>query len=109
MNVAEAIKHLKKVLPYIHSIEPIGKNLFTVKYAAWCIDEENRTARELIKWAKAHSSENNQNTKIRRIVKTADKKMNRRETKKAIKSEDFDKIPQHGKVAMEDSGLAQDL
>lgn len=96
MNVAEAIKHLKKVLSYIHSIEPIGKNLYKVKYAAWVIDEENRTARELIKWAKAH----NQNTIIRRIVKNADKRMNRRETKKAINSEDFDKIPQHGKVTI---------
>ena len=109
MHVAEAIQHLKKVLPYIHTIEPIGKNLFTVKYAAWVIDEENMTARKLIKWAKAYSSENNQNTKIRSIIKKTDKKMNRRETKKAIKFEDFDKIPQHGKVAMEDSGLTQDL
>ena len=35
MHVAEAIQHLKKVLPYIHTIEPIGKNLFTVKYASY--------------------------------------------------------------------------
>jgi hypothetical protein len=109
MNTAEAIQHLKKVKFYIHSIELIGKNLFKIKYATSVIDGEMITARELIKLAKVYSSENNQNTKIRSIIKKTDKKMNRRETKKAIKSEDFDKIPQHGKVAMEDSGLAQDL
>lgn len=102
MNVAEAIKHLKKIKSYVHSIEPIGKNLYKVKYAAWCIDEENRTARELIKWAKAYSSENNQNTTIKRHVKKFDNDKNRSATRDALRTEEFDKIPQHGKVAMDD-------
>jgi hypothetical protein len=101
MNTAEAIQHLKKVVSYIHSIEPIGKNLFKIKYAAWVIDEEMITARKLIKWAKAYSSENNQNTALKKNLKRFDKKKNHTATRDALKTEEFDKIPQHGKVSQD--------
>lgn len=101
MHVAEAIQTLKKRLDYIHSIEPIGKNLYKVKYAAWIIDEEERTARQLIKWAKVYTSDSKQNTMIKRNIKHFDHKKNRSATRDAINSNDFEKIPQQGKVSVE--------
>jgi uncharacterized protein with WD repeat len=101
MNTAEAIQHLKKSMSYLHSIDPIGKNLFKIKYATSVIDGEMITARELIKLAKTYSSENNQNTALKKNLKRFDKKKNHTATRDALKTEQFDKIPQHGKVSQD--------
>ena len=102
MNVADAINHLKNRKHWIHSIELVGKNLYKVKYKGFILEEENVTARELIKMAKIYSSENNQNTAIKKNVKKFDNDKNRAATRDVIKTEDFDKIPQNGKVKPED-------
>lgn len=102
MDVDEAIEILKKQQNWFHSVEKIGKNLYKVKYRGGYRQEDTMTARELIKSAKVYSSENNQNTAIKRNVKKFDNDKNRTATRDAIKSENFDKIPQRGKVAMDD-------
>jgi uncharacterized protein with WD repeat len=102
MNTAKAIQHLKKSMSYIHSIELIGKNLFKIKYATSVLDGEIITARELIKLAKTYSSENNQNTALKKNIKRFDKKKNHTATRDALKTEEFDKIPQNGKVKSHD-------
>lgn len=101
MNTKEAIKILKERVSYIHTIEKDGKN-FVVYYKAWIIESDVYSARQLIKWAKSYTSENNQNTASKRNVKKFDNGKNRTATRDAIKSENFDKIPQRGKVAMDD-------
>lgn len=56
------------------------------------------TQREIIKWARVYTSDNNQNTKFKEPLKKYDHIRNRRATKKAIKEENFDNIPQKDKV-----------
>jgi hypothetical protein len=101
MHTPEAIRILKKRLSYIHSIEPIGKNLYKVKYAAWFVDDEDMTSRQLIKWAKVHTADSKQNTAIKSNIKHYDHHKNRTATRDAIKTENFDIIPQGNKVVAE--------
>lgn len=103
MNTAEAINHLKNRKHWIHSIHKTGRNLYNVKYKGFILEGEVLTARELIKMAKAYSSENNQNTAIKKNVKKFDNDKNRAATRDAIKSDRFDKIPQNSKVKCDDA------
>lgn len=102
MTVDEAIQTLKKRKDWFHTAEKIGKNLYKVKYRGFITQEETMTAREIIKAAKAYSSENNQTTAIKKNLKHFDNAKNRTATRDAIKKGDFDKIPQKGKVKEED-------
>lgn len=101
MHTADAIRILKERVPYIHSIEPIGKNLYKVSYAAFIIDSEEKTARKLIKWARVYTSENKGNSVMKRSIKHYDHKKNRTATRDIINTEEFERIPQNGKVAEE--------
>lgn len=102
MTVNQAIDTLKKRKDWFHTAEKIGKNLYRVTYRGGYLQEETLTAREIIKIAKAYSSENNQTTTIKKNVKKFDNAKNRSATRDAIKTEDFEKIPQNGKVATDD-------
>lgn len=91
MNVDQAIKHLKK----------IGWTVFKIsenEYDAHRIGEKdnpiissfnsNYTARKLIKLASAYSSENNQNTKIKKNVKHFSNGKNRTKQRNVMTSSD---------------------
>lgn len=102
MTVNEAIETLKKRKDWFHSAEKIGKNLYKVKYRGGYLQEDTMTAREIIKFANAYSSENNQNTAIKKNIKKFDNDKNRTATRDAIQIGDFDSIPQNGKVSKDD-------
>lgn len=72
-------------------IEKVNKDL----YQDHLYDGEpiDLTAREVIKLAKAYTSENKQSTSIKKNVKHFSNGKNRSKTRDALKTEDFDKIP----------------
>lgn len=106
MNTEEAIKILRRE-GYTVALE---ENLGDKKVQRYIIDREFScpndkpflmTARELIKWARCYTSENNHNSAIKRNIKEFDHIKDRRATKRAIKEERWDDIPLKGKVKEE--------
>lgn len=85
----QAMEHLNKRKGW--RIEMVNANLYLDHHT----DGEpiEYTARQLIKLAKVWSSENNQETAIKKNVKRFSNRKNRTKTRDAIKNEDFDKIP----------------
>lgn len=109
MNTEEAIKILRREGYTVTPEENLGDKRGQPRYI---VDREFNlpngkpffyTARELIKWAKCYTSENNRTTAMKRNIKKYDRIKNRRATKKAIKEERWDDIPLNGKVKEEDS------
>jgi hypothetical protein len=105
MNTSEAISILKKRCgSWMSSIEPIENGKYLVRYSRRQppYNSEILTSRAIIKLARIWTSDNNQNTSMKKNVKNFDKSKNRSATRDAIQIGDFDAIPQNGKVKSED-------
>lgn len=109
MNTKEAIAQLTKSGI---KVDRVSKNKFRVwdvrgdvrvkyNYKTWDT-KEFWTGREIVDLASVFSSENKQNTTMKKNIKKFDKSKNRRETRDLISKEDFDKIPQNKKTKTED-------
>ena len=98
-TVEQALERLK-TRPYFHIVK-INDNLYQDHY---CDGEPvDYTARELIKLSKVYSSENRQNTSMKKNLKHYTNRKNRSHTRDLLKTEDFDKIPnQNDLVATDD-------
>jgi uncharacterized protein with WD repeat len=102
MTVDEAIKTLKERKDWFHTAEKIGKNLYRVYYRGGYLQEDTMTAREIIKSAKAYSSENNQETAIKKNLKKYSNCKDRAATRDNLRKEEFDKIPSKKRVKEDD-------
>lgn len=105
MNVKKAIETLLKYKSQrgIQSIEKVG-NKYHVKYNFTILGAPSiheYSARELIKFARVYTSDNEQHTAIKTSLKTNSKK-NRTKVRDAIKTESFDDIPQNGEMFKDD-------
>jgi hypothetical protein len=91
-NTANAIQRLKKMGYTVSEVN--GK--FLIKRSTWnasyISEDDFRTPRQLIKFAKIFSSENNQNTALLKIVKEMTNSKNRAFTKNVMKTKDEEKI-----------------
>jgi len=105
MNVQESIKHLQRIgyvvekhLGGKYKIHRIGQSEFP--------DIENffYSQRDLIKYAKVFSSENNQNSAIKRRIKKFDNSKNRAATRALLKKneETIDSFGPNAKLKRED-------
>lgn len=113
MNCDEATLHLAK---RGIKVDKIGKNQFRVwdeKGKVWMPYRSKKTTlrpdiykdgvwagREVIALARSYSSDNPQNTAMKKNIKHFDKK-NRAATRDLIQKEDFDGIPKEGPVKEE--------
>jgi len=82
MNVKESLKHLRKIGYHVDQIEE-----------GWMIERSQYwvlTDRELVKMAKAYSSENNHNTAIKKPLKHFRHRNNRSRTRQDLHAERFD-------------------
>lgn len=97
-NATQAFNRLKNRKDYF--LVKINDNLYHDHY----LDGEpiEYTARELIKLARAYSSDNNQETTIKKNLKKFTNDMNRSATRDKIKTEEFDDIPQSGVMKKDD-------
>lgn len=104
LNLEKALKILKDKGWHLQKEENLGDKRGQPRYIEKSsIDGKPwvYTQREVIKWARVYTSDNNQNTKFKEPLKEFDHIKNRRATKKAIKEENFDSIPQNDKVKEE--------
>ena len=96
MNTQDAIKHLKSIGFFV---ENFGKNYKIRRIGRsetpWSA-QDFYTARELIKFAKSYSSENNQNTALKNNLKTFDKSKNRAKTRNLTSVKDEEKLDEFG-------------
>lgn len=113
MNLKEAIEILKRKNYIVTQIgdkyrvkEPCTPNeprfvKFTSIKKLIDINNKILSSRELIKWAKIYTSDNNQETKLKSLVKFCDHRKNRRKTRQLIKHELYDRIPSKKNVHKE--------
>jgi uncharacterized protein with WD repeat len=97
-TAAQALVFLNKKKD--RKFEMINRNLYIEK--DWRGEDKTYTARELIKLAKVWSSENNQETSIKKNIKHFSNRKNRTHTRDALSTHDFDKIPSVNNVVAED-------
>lgn len=96
MNTKKAMKILRE---QGISVEQDDKN-FILEYKGFDF-YETLSGRELIKYAKNYTSENNRNTSFKSSVKHFDNRKNRQATREKLSHEMYDDIPQNGKVKQE--------
>jgi cob(I)alamin adenosyltransferase len=98
MNIKEAIKLVKENCSWCVNIRKVNKNLYKIQHNLFEGGEYSYTSRELINLAETWTSNNKQSTALSKIVKRYTKKKDRAATRDLINTEQFDKIPQKGRV-----------
>lgn len=106
MNTKDAIKHLKSIGYFV---EPLFPNRYKIRRIGqsdlpWVI-QDSYSARELVKFAKCYSSENNQSSAIKKNIKKFDKSKARAKTRNLLASKDEEKLDEFGpnaKIKSED-------
>lgn len=97
MNAKEAVKILRREG---YDVEKEGK-LYWVTYEGRAWYDKPITAREMIKQAKIYTSENNQNTAMKKKLKHFRHRNNRAKTRENLDTENYDAFPQ-GKLAKDE-------
>jgi hypothetical protein len=69
MNTQDAIKHLKSIGWFVEPIFPNRYNIRKIGQSDYPWASVDYSARELVKFAKCLSSENNQNTAAKKLTK----------------------------------------
>jgi hypothetical protein len=99
MNTQDAIKHLKSIGWFVEPIFPNRYNIRKIGQSDYPWASVDYSARELVKFAKCLSSENNQNTAAKKLTKKFDKKKNRSAERNLLASKDEEKLDEFGPTA----------
>lgn len=105
MNTQEAIKHLKSIGFFVEPLFPSGYKIRKIGQSDYPWNDDIYSSRELVKFAKCYSSENNQNTAFKKMIKTFDKSKNRAKTRNLLAAKDEEKLDEFGpnaKILQED-------
>lgn len=96
MNTKDAIKHLKSIGWFVEPIFPNRYNIRRIGQSDYPWTGKGYSARELVKFAKCFSSENNQSSAMKKNIKKFDKKKNRAKTRNLLASKDEEKLDEFG-------------
>jgi hypothetical protein len=100
MNTKDAIKHLKSIGYFVEPIFPNRYKIRRVGQSDWpWVSQDNYSARELVKFAKRYSSENNQSSAMKKNVKKFDKSKARAKTRNLLATKDEEKLDELGPLA----------
>ena len=96
VNTKDAIKHLQNIGWFVEPIFPNRYNIRRIGQSDWPWADGSYSARELVKFAKNLSSENNQSSAVKKLTKKFDKKKNRSAERNLLATKDEENIDNFG-------------
>jgi hypothetical protein len=96
MNTQDAIRHLKNIGWFVEPIFPNRYNIRRIGQSDYPWTDGDYSARELVKFAKCHSSENNQSSAMKKNIKKFDKSKARAKTRNLLSVKDEEKLDEFG-------------